>query len=84
MDHSRLRKREKQLAKALKAMREVAHELEALVFNGPMLCEPADFLPMAAKLIATRQAIVRDKGTHALDESENATPTSWTPANASA
>jgi hypothetical protein len=55
-----LRKREKQLATALKAMREVSESIEALVRGGPIVIEAADCLEFAAKLLAARSAIMAE------------------------
>lgn len=56
-----LRKREKQLAKALKAMREVSESIESLVRSGPIVIEAADCLEFAAKLLAARAAIMAEQ-----------------------
>lgn len=61
MRTSRLRKREKQLARAMRAMREVAQEIEAMAFSGVLVHQGADLLPLAARLHATRNDIVQDR-----------------------
>ncbi len=62
MEAAMMRKREKQLAKATRTMREVAESIEALVRNGPIALTASDFLEFSAKLLSARHAILTEDG----------------------